>query len=67
MRAKSERRGFTIKVVEISKFPYEIPKCYRILLVKTRNSLHVFTRSAPQHHTVVYQSFWEFAKQIGGV
>ena len=31
--------------------PCEISKCYRILLVKTSNLLHVFTRSASQRAT----------------
>ena len=45
--------------------PREISKCYRILLVKTRNLLHVFTRSASQRATGTFGSAQDDAGEIG--
>ena len=45
--------------------PREISKCFRILLVKTRNLLHVFTRSASQRATGTFGSAQDDAGKIG--
>ena len=45
--------------------PREISKCYRILLVKTRNLLHVFTRSASQRATGTFGSAQDDAGRAG--
>ena len=45
--------------------PREISKCFRILLVKTRNLLHVFTRSASQRATGTFGSAQDDAGESG--